>query len=72
MNEAAKKEVAEFNEQGEVVKYQFSISWTEDHFSYEGSVYACQTKAISENEAWTLDMLVNWADKFTIKVKKID
>lgn len=36
MNEAAKKEVAELDEKGQVVKRKFPFSWMEEHFNNEG------------------------------------
>lgn len=60
--DATKKMVVELDEKGLVVKHKFSLSWTKDHFKYEGFEYACQAKSLVVEEAQTLRMLLGWVD----------
>lgn len=72
VNDAAKKEVAELEEKGSLLKRKFPFSWMQDHFKYHGFEYAWHAKKLVGEDAQTLGMLSRWLDKFTTRLGKID
>lgn len=60
VNKAAKKEIAELNNQGEVVNNQFSLSWCKEHFDLEMVGYSYEVCELSRQEARTLKLLTDW------------
>lgn len=58
INEATKKEVAELNSEGEVMKSLFPLSWSNEHFDLESTEYAYHPSELTKREAQTVEVLV--------------
>lgn len=49
----------------------FTLSWSEDHFKWDGSAYAYPSEELVGEEVYTFRLLNGWVERFT-KAKKID
>lgn len=72
LNDAARKEVARFNERGEVVEHLFPTSWSREHFKFGTKDFSCQESGLSPQEARTVRRLACWVKCFTTSLKKIE
>lgn len=66
----AKRSIADF-ENGNLVREHFPFSWTQEHFSKDGKVYAVKPESLRGEDAVSYNFLKKWADQFTAAGRRI-